>query len=40
MSDDYKDAAAVFVIKALETASPSVRINVTIPDQILKRIDR
>ena len=40
MSDDYKDAAAVLVSKAPETASPSVRINVTIPDQMLKRIDR
>jgi predicted RNase H-like HicB family nuclease len=40
MSDEYKDAAAVLVIKAPETASPSVRINVTIPDQMLKRIDR
>lgn len=40
MSDEYKDAAAVLVIKAPETASPSVLINVTIPDQMLKRIDR
>ena len=40
VSDEYKDAAAVLVIKAPETASPSIRINVTIPDQMLKRIDR
>lgn len=40
VSDGYKDAAAVLVIKAPETASPSIRINVTIPDQMLKRIDR
>jgi predicted RNase H-like HicB family nuclease len=40
MSEDYNDAAAVLVIKAPETASPSVRINVTIPDLMLKRIDR
>ncbi len=33
MSDDYKDAAAVFVIKAPETAPQSVRINITIPDK-------
>jgi predicted RNase H-like HicB family nuclease len=40
MSDDYKDAAAVLVIKAPESSAPSVRINVTIPDQMLKRIGR
>jgi predicted RNase H-like HicB family nuclease len=40
LSDDYKDAAAVLVIKAPETTLPAVRINVTIPDQMLKRIDR
>ena len=38
--DDYKDAVAVLVVKAPDVASPAVRINVTIPDQVLKRIDR
>jgi predicted RNase H-like HicB family nuclease len=37
---DYKDAAAVLVVKAPEGASTAVRINVTIPDKMLKRIDR
>lgn len=36
----YKDAVEVFVVKAPVAASPAVRINVTIPDQMLKRIDR
>jgi predicted RNase H-like HicB family nuclease len=40
MSEDFKDAAAVLVIKAPETTLPAVRINVTIPDHMLKRIDR
>ena len=38
--DDYKDAVAVLVVKSPESASPAVRINITIPDQMLKRIDR
>jgi predicted RNase H-like HicB family nuclease len=38
--EDYKDAVAVLVVKAPDVASPAVRINVTIPDQMLKRIDR
>lgn len=38
--EDYKDAVAVLVVKAPDGASPAVRINVTIPDQMLKRIDR
>jgi predicted RNase H-like HicB family nuclease len=39
-SKDYKDAVAVLVIKAPEDLSHAVRINITIPDQMLKRIDR
>jgi predicted RNase H-like HicB family nuclease len=38
--DDYKDAVAVLVVKAPDSVSPVVRINITIPDQMLKRIDR
>jgi predicted RNase H-like HicB family nuclease len=38
--DDYKDAVAVLVVKAPDNISPAVRINITIPDQMLKRIDR
>jgi predicted RNase H-like HicB family nuclease len=38
--DDYKDAVAVLVVKAPDSVSPAVRINITIPDQMLKRIDR
>jgi predicted RNase H-like HicB family nuclease len=38
--EDYKDAVAVLVVKASDMVSPAVRINVTIPDQMLKRIDR
>jgi predicted RNase H-like HicB family nuclease/predicted DNA binding CopG/RHH family protein len=37
---DYRDAVAVLVVKAPDVASLSVRINVTIPDMMLKRIDR
>lgn len=37
---DYKDAVAVLVVKAPDNAAPAIRINVTIPDQMLKRIDR
>ena len=38
--DDYKDAVAVLVVKAPESVSSAVRINITIPHQMLKRIDR
>ena len=38
--DDYKDAVAVLVIKTPEIASSSIRVNITIPDFTLKRIDR
>ncbi len=36
---DFQDAVAVLVIKAPDVAAPAVRINVTIPDHMLKRID-
>ncbi len=36
---DFQDAVAVLVIKAPDVSAPAVRINVTIPDQMLKRID-
>jgi predicted RNase H-like HicB family nuclease len=38
--EDYKDAVAVLVIKAPTGVATAVRINVTIPDKMLKRIDR
>jgi predicted RNase H-like HicB family nuclease len=38
--EDYKDAEAVLVVKAPDSVLPAVRVNVTIPDQMLKRIDR
>jgi predicted RNase H-like HicB family nuclease len=38
-SSDFEDAVAVLVIKAPETASMAVRINITVPDHMLKRID-
>ena len=38
--EDYRDAVAVLVVKAPDVVSPAVRINVTIPDQMLKRIDQ
>ncbi len=37
---DFQDAVAVLVIKAPDVSAPAVRINVTIPDQMLKRIDK
>lgn len=37
---DYRDAVAVLVVKAPESLAPAVRINITIPDPVLKRIDR
>ena len=36
---DFQDAVAVLVIKAPDLAAPAARTNVTIPDQMLKRID-
>lgn len=30
----------MLVVKAPDAASPAVRINVTIPDGVLKRVDR
>lgn len=36
---DYRDAVAVLAIRA-EAATPSVRINITMPEATLKRIDR
>ncbi len=37
---EYRDAVAVLVVKAPEAIAPAVRINITIPDPVLKRIDR
>jgi predicted RNase H-like HicB family nuclease len=37
--EDYKDAIAVMVIKASDETVPSVRVNITVPDRMLKRID-
>ncbi len=37
---EYRDAVAVLVVKAPEAIAPAVRINITIPDLVLKRIDR
>ena len=36
---DFQDAVAVLVVNAPDASAPAVRINVTIPDQMLKRID-
>lgn len=37
---DHSDAAALIVIAAPETGRPSVRVNITLPDTMLDRIDR
>jgi predicted RNase H-like HicB family nuclease len=37
---DYRDAVAVLAVRAPESLGPAVRINITIPDPVLKRIDR
>ncbi len=37
---DHDDAAALIVIAAPETGRPSVRVNITLPDTMLDRIDR
>lgn len=39
LTEDFRDAVAVLAIKAPDLANPAVRINITIPDQMLKRID-
>ena len=39
LTEDFRDAVAVLAIKAPDSANPAVRINITIPDQMLKRID-
>ena len=37
--EDFKDAVAVMVINAADDAAVSVRVNITVPDRMLKRID-
>jgi predicted RNase H-like HicB family nuclease len=37
---DYKDAVAVVLIHAAETDTPSVRVNITMPEAMLRLIDR
>lgn len=37
---DYRDAVAVLAVHAPEAAMSSVRINITLPEVTLKRIDR
>ncbi len=37
---DHRDAVAVFAVQVPEAATPSVRINITLPEATLKRIDR
>lgn len=37
---DFQDAVAVVVVKAKQIPTPVVRINVTMPDAVLQRIDR
>lgn len=37
---DHRDAVAVLAVQAPEAATPSVRINITLPEAMLKRIDR
>jgi predicted RNase H-like HicB family nuclease len=39
-SPDYEDAIAVLVVKSPDSLNNAVRINVTIPNQVLSRIDR
>jgi predicted RNase H-like HicB family nuclease len=39
-SSDYADAVALIVINAPDTDRPSVRVNITLPDTMLDRIDR
>ncbi len=37
---DHRDAVAVLAVQAPEAATPRVRINITVPEATLKRIDR
>lgn len=37
---DYRDALAVLAIRAPDAGKASVRINITLPETMLKRIDR
>ncbi len=37
---DYREAVAVLAVRAPEAAMSSVRINITLPEATLKRIDR
>jgi predicted RNase H-like HicB family nuclease len=36
---DYSDAAAILVVTVSETKPRSVRVNITIPEDILRKID-
>ena len=37
---EYRDTVAVLVVRAPDAIAPAIRINITIPDPVLKRIDR
>ena len=37
---DYRDAVAVLSVHAPERSTASVRVNITLPEPMLKRIDR
>lgn len=37
---DYKDAVAVILIHAADVDTPSVRVNITMPEMVLRQIDR
>ena len=39
VNPDFSDAAAILVVSASDTKSRSVRVNITVPEEILRQID-
>ena len=37
---DYRDAVAILAVHAPERSAATVRVNITLPEPVLKRIDR
>ncbi len=37
---DYRDAVAILAVHAAERSTATVRVNITLPEAMLKRIDR